>query len=169
MAGDLLFCPPPACGGREVGGHDRRCQLASTRALDFRGVPRHGIDLTACWRPRVGMVTHAVALAQSLLQLADARSLVLFSSRERVAGLEGEYEAVLSPHRHELANKLLWLPPVEAAAVLDAILYPYWPPPPRRRLDAPPAGLLVLDLAFRLCPAEVLWTLRADVGIVLPR
>jgi glycosyltransferase involved in cell wall biosynthesis len=114
------------------------------------------------------MVTHAVALAQSILERAEAGSLVLFSSRERVPGLDGGYEAVLSPHRHEVANKLLWLPPVEAAAGLDAILYPYWPPPPRRRAGAPPAAFFVHDLAFRLRPAEVPWQQRAYLGTVLP-
>ena len=50
---------------------------------------------------------------------------------------------LLSPHRHEVANKLTWLPSVEAAAGLDAIFYPYWPSPPRRRPDAPPAVVFV--------------------------
>ena len=131
-------------------------------------VTRLGVDLTACWRPRVGMVTHGIALAQAMVDLAEPRDLVLLSSRERVPGLSGEYEAVLSPHRHELANKLLWLPAVESDAGLDAILYPYWPPPPRRRVSAPPAAFFVHDLAFRLRPAEVPWQQRAYLGSLLP-
>lgn len=129
---------------------------------------RYGVDLTACWRPRVGMVTHAVALTQALLGAGTAADFVLFSSRERVPGLTGRSEAVLSPHRHELANKLLWFPAVESASALDAILYPYWPPPPRRRREAPPAAFFVHDLAFRLRPAEVPWQQRAYLGTVLP-
>lgn len=129
---------------------------------------RFGIDLTACWRPRVGMVTLAVELTRALLEVAPPASLVIFSSRGRVPGLEGGYEAVLSPHRHEVANKLLWMPSVEAMSGLDAILYPYWPAPPRRRADAPPAVSFVHDLAFRLRPDEVPWQQRAYLGTVLP-
>jgi glycosyltransferase involved in cell wall biosynthesis len=129
---------------------------------------RFGIDLTACWRPRVGMVTLAVELVRALLDLVPPRSLVVFSSRERVPGLSGEYEAVLSPHRHELANKLLWFPSLERTSAVDAILYPYWPPPPLRRAGAPPAAFFVHDLAFRLRPDEVPWQQRAYLGTVLP-
>jgi glycosyltransferase involved in cell wall biosynthesis len=75
---------------------------------------------------------------------------------------------VLSPHRSELANKLLWLPAVEPDAGLDAVLYPYWPPPPRRRASAPPAAFFVHDLAFRLRPDEVPWQQRAYLGSLLP-
>jgi glycosyltransferase involved in cell wall biosynthesis len=129
---------------------------------------RFGVDLTACWRPRVGMVTLAVELTRGLLELVPPGSLVVFSSRERVPGLIGDYEAVLSPHRHELANKLLWFRSVEAMSGLDAILYPYWPPPPLRRAGAPPAAFVVHDLAFRLRPDEVPWQQRAYLGTVLP-
>jgi glycosyltransferase involved in cell wall biosynthesis len=129
---------------------------------------RFGVDLTACWRPRVGMVTHAVELTRAVLEQAGSRTLVVFSSRERVPGLDGSYEAVLSPHRHEVANKLLWFPAVEAMSGLDAILYPYWPPPPRRRRAAPPAAGFVHDLAFRIRPDEVPWQQRAYLGTVLP-
>ncbi|HEY8759338.1 MAG TPA: glycosyltransferase family 1 protein [Candidatus Dormibacteraeota bacterium] len=127
-----------------------------------------GIDLTACWRPRVGMVTHALALTGALLEKGGPESFTVFSSRERVAGLTAGYQAVFSPHRHEVANKLLWFPSVEAGSGLDAILYPYWPPPPRRRLGAPPAAFFVHDLAFRLRPDEVPWQQRAYLGTVLP-
>ena len=129
---------------------------------------RFGVDLTACWRPRVGMVTLAVELTRALLELVPPRSLVVFSSRERVPGLPGQYEAILSPHRHELANKLLWFPSLERMSALDAILYPYWPPPPLRRASAPPAAVFVHDLAFRLRPEEVPWQQRAYLGTVLP-
>lgn len=129
---------------------------------------RVGVDLTACWRARVGMVTHAVELTRAMLQLAPPGSMTIFSSRERVAGLAGEYEAILSPHRHEVANKLLWLRHVEAAAGLDAILYPYWPAPPRRAAAAPPAVMFVHDVAFALRPAEVPWQQRLYLGSVLP-
>lgn len=113
------------------------------------------------------MVTHAVELTRAMLRLAPAGSMTIFSSRERVAGLGGDYEAILSPHRHEVANKLLWLRHVEAAAGLDAILYPYWPPPPRRARWAPPAVMFVHDVAFRLRPAEVPWQQRLYLGSVL--
>src|SRR6202011_2152183 len=98
------------------------------------------------------MVTHAVALSRALLTLGGPESFTVFSSRERVPGLPQGYEAVLSPHRHEVANKLLWFPSVEAGSGLDAILYPYWPPPPRRRAGASPAAFFVHDLAFRVRP-----------------
>lgn len=127
-----------------------------------------GIDLTACWRPRVGMVTHALALSGALLEAGGPANFTVFSSRERVPGLPAGYQAVLSPHRHEVANKLLWFPFVEAGSGLAAILYPYWPPPPRRRPNAPPAAFFVHDLAFRLRPDEVPWQQRAYLGTVLP-
>ena len=114
------------------------------------------------------MVTHAVALTQALLRAESGADLVLFSSRERVPDLAGRYEALLSPHRHEVANKLLWFPSVESSSALDAILYPYWPPPPRRRPKAPPAAFFVHDLAFRLRPDDVPWQQRAYLGTVLP-
>ena len=124
-----------------------------------------GIDLTACWRPRAGMVTVALELARALHRRGVP--LTLLCSRERPAGFEGA-RAILSPHRHEVANKLFWLPQVEAAAGLDAILYPYWPPPPRRRRGAPPAVAFVHDLAFRLRPDEVPWQQRLFLGSLLP-
>src|SRR5262249_49838981 len=93
----------------------------------------------------------------------------LFCSRERPAGLNGAgCRAVLSPHRHEVLNKLRWLPAVEANASLDAMFYPYWPCPPRRRLAAPPAGMVVHDLAFRVRPREVPWQQRVYMGSILP-
>lgn len=124
-----------------------------------------GIDLTACWRPRVGMVTVSIELARAL----ERRGVpcTLFCSREPVAGLNGS-PTVLSPYRHEVANKLAWLPSIEAAAGLDAILYPYWPPPPRRRPGAPPAIAFVHDLAFRVRPDEVPWQQRLYLGTLLP-
>ena len=36
---------------------------------------RYGIDLTACWRPRVGMVTHAVELSRALLEVIKKNDL----------------------------------------------------------------------------------------------
>jgi glycosyltransferase involved in cell wall biosynthesis len=114
------------------------------------------------------MVTHALALSQALLEKGGPEHFTVFSSRERLTGLPDGYEAVLSPHRHEIANKLLWFPAVESGSGLDAILYPYWPPPPRRRPGAPPAAFFVHDLAFRLRPDEVPWQQRAYFGTVLP-
>jgi len=114
------------------------------------------------------MVTHALALSGALLEAGGPETFTVFSSRERVPGLPAGYEAVLSPHRHEVANKLLWFPSVEGASGLDAILYPYWPPPPRRRPAAPPSAFFVHDLAFRLRPDEVPWQQRAYLGTVLP-
>jgi len=129
-----------------------------------------GVDLTACWRPRVGMVTLSVDLTRALLAEGAAEEWTLFCSRERVPALaQAEARFVLSPHRHELPNKLTWLPAVEAAAGLDAILYPYWPSPPRRRRGAPPAVVFVHDLAFRVRPSEVPWQQRAYLGALFPR
>jgi len=131
----------------------------------IRGV---GVDLTACWRPRVGMVTLALELTTHLLELG-AHRYTLFCSRERPAGLKAApCRAVLSPYRHELVNKLRWLPSVEAEAGLDAVLYPYWPPPPWRRWNAPPVAVEIHDLAFRVRPDEVPWQQRAYMGSLVP-
>ncbi|HSR24700.1 MAG TPA: glycosyltransferase, partial [Candidatus Eisenbacteria bacterium] len=131
-----------------------------------------GVDLTACWRPRAGMLTVAVELTSAMLSAAGAgRRFTLFCSRERPAALNGagaSCRAVLSPHRHEVLNKLRWLPAVEADAGLDAILYPYWPCPPRRRPAAPPAVMMVHDLAYRARPREVPWQQRVYMGGVMP-
>src|SRR5919197_1864550 len=129
-----------------------------------------GVDLTACWRPRVGMMTVALELTLELLkQATDRCRLTLFCSRERPLGLESaSARFVLSPWRHEVLNKLRWLPAVEADAVHDAMLYPYWPAPPRRRAGAPPAAVFVHYLAFRVRPDEVPWQQRAYLGSVLP-
>ena len=128
---------------------------------------RFGIDLTACWRPRVGMVTASVELARALLEAGRQHDWVIFGSREPLPSLPAEW--VLSPHRQEVANKLLWLPGAEVRPGLDAILYPYWPSPPLRRPAAPPAVVAVHDLAFRLRPREVPWQQRLYLGRLLPR
>ncbi|HKF75434.1 MAG TPA: glycosyltransferase family 1 protein [Candidatus Dormibacteraeota bacterium] len=133
-----------------------------------------GVDLTACWRRRAGMMTVAMQLTEELLQRGGAdRQFTLFCSRERPAGLgtggAPPARAVLSPHRHEVLNKLRWLPAVEGEARLDVVLYPYWPCPPLRRPGAPPAVMIVHDLAFRIRPREVPWQQRAYMGSVLPR
>lgn len=132
---------------------------------------RFAIDVTACWRPqRVGMLTVAVELAKALVAGRGSDQYTLLCSRERPAALAGlDCEAVLSPYRHELALKTRWLPTVEAQLDGDAILYPYWPSPPRRRRDAPPAAVFVHDLAFKLRPAEVPWQQRLYMGAVLGR
>jgi glycosyltransferase involved in cell wall biosynthesis len=115
------------------------------------------------------MVTVALELTRHLLERAgEGRELVLFASRERPAGFEDvRARFILSPYRHEVANKLAWLPAVEAEAGLDGVLYPYWPCPPRRRRGAPPAAMFVHDLAFRVRPAEVPWQQRAYLGSIL--
>ena len=126
-----------------------------------------GVDLTACWRPRVGMVTLAMSLTAQLLEIGGSeRRFTLFCSQERPVGMD-EARAVLSPHRHEVLNKLRWLPAVEVEAGLDAMLYPYWPCPPRRRPGAPPAVMVVHDLAFRVRPREVPWQQRVYMGAIL--
>src|ERR671936_133002 len=95
-----------------------------------------------------------VDLTRALLRAGDGDAFTLFCSRERPGDLDAPTAtAVLSPHRHELANKLTWLPSVEGAAGLDVMLYPYWPPPPVRRPGGPPAATLVHDVAFRARPA----------------
>jgi alpha-1,3-rhamnosyl/mannosyltransferase len=97
------------------------------------------------------------------------RRYTLFCSRERPPALPVDgSRAVLSPYRHEVLNKLRWLPAVEADAGLDAILYPYWPCPPRRRPGAPPAVMVVHDLAFRVRPGEVPWQQRVYMGSIMP-
>ena len=130
---------------------------------------RFAIDVTACWRPRVGMVTVATELTAALVNSRGGDAYTLLCSRERPPSLAGlECEAVLAPYRHELALKLRWLPAVEGALESDAILYPYWPSPPRRSKSAPPAAVFVYDLAFKLRPNEVPWQQRLYFGAVLP-
>jgi len=132
-------------------------------------VSRFAIDVTACWRPRrVGMLTVAVELARALVAGRGADDITLLCSRERPPALAAlECEAVLPPYRHEVVLKGRWLPMVEPQLGCDAILYPYWPSPPRRRRGAPPAAIFVHDLAFRLRSAEVPWQQRAYFGTVL--
>jgi glycosyltransferase involved in cell wall biosynthesis len=129
---------------------------------------RFAIDVTACWRPRVGMVTVATELARALVSSRDGDAYTLLCSRERPPSLNDlDCDAVLAPYRHELALKLRWLPVVETQLGGDAILYPYWPSPPRREKGAPPAAIFVYDLAFRLRPAEVPWQQRVYLGSIL--
>jgi glycosyltransferase involved in cell wall biosynthesis len=132
-------------------------------------VARFAIDVTACWRPRrVGMLTVAVELSRALVADSDGDDYTLLCSRERPTYLAGlRCEAVLAPYRHEVALKARWLPTVETQVGCDAILYPYWPSPPWRRRDAPPAAVFVHDLAFRLRPVEVPWQQRAYLGTVM--
>jgi glycosyltransferase involved in cell wall biosynthesis len=132
-------------------------------------VSRFAIDVTACWRPqRVGMVTVAVELARALVAGRGADTFTLLCSRERPPALADlDCEAVLAPYRHEVLLKARWLPTIEPQLGCDAILYPYWPSPPRRRPGAPPAAIFVHDLAFRLRPSEVPWQQRLYFGTVL--
>ena len=125
--------------------------------------------MTACWRPRrVGMTTVTVELTRALVAGRGSDEFTLLCSRERPPALEGlDCEAVLSRYRHELALKALWLPAVETQLSCDAILYPYWPSPPRRRAGAPPAAICVYDLAYKLRPAEVPWQQRAYMGSIM--
>jgi glycosyltransferase involved in cell wall biosynthesis len=116
----------------------------------------------------VGMLTVAVELARALVAGRGANDFTLLCSRERPPALADlDCEAVLAPYRHEVVLKARWLPMVEPQLGCDAILYPYWPSPPRRRRGAPPAAIFVHDLAFRLRPAEVPWQQRAYFGTVL--
>ncbi len=130
---------------------------------------RFAIDVTACWRPqRVGMTTVAIELSKALVAHRGKDEFVLLCSRERPAALvDLECEAVLSPYRHEVNLKARWLPNIEPHLEADAILYPYWPSPPFRRHEAPPAAIFVHDLAFKLRPQEVPWQQRAYMGTVL--
>src|SRR5207302_10220270 len=115
------------------------------------------------------MLTVAVELAKAMVEHRAGDQFALLCSRERPAALADlDCEAVLAPYRHEVALKTRWLPKVETEVGADAILYPYWPSPPRPRRDAPPAVVFVHDLAFRLRPAEVPWQQRLYLGTVLP-
>lgn len=135
---------------------------------------RVGVDLTACWRARVGMVTFALGITEGLLSVDPDLSLVLFCSRERPPALriaaadEERVGMLLSPLRHEVRQKLQWLPGVETQAGVDTVFYPYWPPPPRRHAGAPPAVTMVHDLAFRVRRQEVPWQQRLYLGLLLP-
>src|ERR1700680_1718677 len=114
------------------------------------------------------MITVAIELSKALVARREKDHIVLLCSRERPQALDGlDCEAVLSPYRHEVNLKMHWLPAVEPKLESDAILYPYWPSPPFRRHDAPPAAIFVHDLAFRLRPHEVPWQQRAYMGTIL--
>jgi glycosyltransferase involved in cell wall biosynthesis len=114
------------------------------------------------------MVTVAVELSKALVAARDGDAITLLCSRERPPALAGlDCEAVLAPYRHEVVLKARWLPMIETQVGADAILYPYWPSPPRRRPGAPPAAVYVHDLAFRLRPAEVPWQQRLYMGTVM--
>ena len=116
----------------------------------------------------MGMLTVAVELAKALVEARGDDRFTLLCSRERPAGLEDmNSEAVLAPYRHEVLLKTRWLPKVETQLGANAILYPYWPSPPRRQPGAPPAVVFVHDLAFRLRPAEVPWQQRLYMGTLL--
>lgn len=114
------------------------------------------------------MLTVAVELSKALVAARGDDEFTLLCSRERPAALAGaDCEAILAPYRHELALKARWLRAIEPLLDCDAILYPYWPSPPFRHRDAPPAAVFVHDLAFRLRPAEVPWQQRVYMGTVL--
>ncbi len=138
------------------------------------GPLRLGVDLTACWRERVGMVTFAVGITEALLAADPGLSLVLFCSRERPRALrirpqdERRVGAMLSPFRHEVPQKLQWLGGAETGAGVDTVLYPYWPPPPRRAPGAPPAVTMIHDLAFRVRSDDVPWQQRLYLGSLMP-
>jgi glycosyltransferase involved in cell wall biosynthesis len=114
------------------------------------------------------MVTVAIELSKALAANRGKDEITLLCSRERPAALADlKAEAVLSPYRHELALKLRWLPAVEPQLDCDAILYPFWPSPPFRLPEAPPAAIFVHDLAFRVRPKEVPWQQRVYMGTIL--
>jgi glycosyltransferase involved in cell wall biosynthesis len=116
------------------------------------------------------MLTVAVELSKALVARSGKDAFTLLCSRERPTLLEDlRCEAVLSPYRHEIALKTRWLPTVEPQLDADAILYPFWPSPPFRHPDAPPAAIFVHDLAFRIRPQEVPWQQRAYMRAVLGR
>ncbi len=115
------------------------------------------------------MLTVAIELSRALIAGSRSDRFVLLCSRERPDALHDlDCEAVLSPYRHELVLKSRWLPAIEPQLDAAAILYPYWPSPPRRRPGAPPAAIFVHDLAFRIRPTEVPWQQRLYLGTVLP-
>jgi len=116
------------------------------------------------------MLTVAVELTRALVATRGGDEFVLLCSRERPESLKDlDCEAVLAPYSHELALKARWLPVVESQLDADAILYPYWPSPPFRLSNAPPAAIFVHDLAFHVRPAEVPWQQRMYFRVVLPR
>ena len=118
----------------------------------------------------MGMLTVAVELSKALVARTNKDDFTLLCSRERPASLENlKCEAVLSPYRHELALKTRWLPTVEPQLESDAILYPFWPSPPFRHRDAPPAAVFIHDLAFRIRPQEVPWQQRLYMRALLGR
>jgi glycosyltransferase involved in cell wall biosynthesis len=115
------------------------------------------------------MITVATELTRALVEGSPKDRFVLLCSRERPATLQGlDCDAMLSPYRHEVALKTRWIPDIEPLLESDAILYPYWPSPRRRRAGAPPAVIFVHDLAFRLRRDEVPWQQRLYFRAMLP-
>src|SRR3989442_14412515 len=103
---------------------------------------RFAVDVTACWRPRVGMVTVATELTRALVTQGNGDSYTLLCSRGRPESLRDlKCDALLAPYRHEVALKLRWLPAVERSLDSVATLYPSGPGPPRPTRAAPPAAL----------------------------
>jgi glycosyltransferase involved in cell wall biosynthesis len=93
---------------------------------------RIGIDLTAIWRPATGMETVAIEMTRALLRADRKNHYVLFFARKVHPAFEefaGRYEAVLGPLAHEALLKNLWFPKAAAAARLDYLHFPVFPPP----------------------------------------
>src|SRR3989442_13054841 len=114
------------------------------------------------------MITVALELARAMVLNRNGDTFTLLCSRERPPALADlDCEAVLAPYRHEVVLKARWLPKVETEVGANAILYPYWPSPPRARPGAPPAAIFVPDLPLRLPPAQVPWQQRLYIGTFL--
>jgi glycosyltransferase involved in cell wall biosynthesis len=93
---------------------------------------RIGIDLTSIWRPATGNEHLAMEMTHALLRTDPRNEYVLFFSRQvhpTFRSLAGRFESILAPLTQELLVKHIWLSRAVAAAKLDYMHFPTFPPP----------------------------------------
>ncbi len=93
---------------------------------------RIGIDLTTIWRPATGTENLAIEMTRALLRADQRNEYVLFFAKEihpRFAEFTKRFDAIVTRRSNELFLKNLWLPRVAAAAKLDYMHFPAFPPP----------------------------------------
>jgi len=93
---------------------------------------RIGIDLTALWRSATGMENVAIEMTRALLRRDLENRYVLFfggSVHPKLEEFAGQFEAILAPRWHDAQLKVAWFPRAMAAAKLDYLHFPVFPPP----------------------------------------
>jgi glycosyltransferase involved in cell wall biosynthesis len=111
-----------------------------------------GIDLTAIWRRETGVITVPIEIATRLLRIDTRNQYTLFFSKEihpAFRELRGTFEPVISPFRHEVLCKNLWLPLLPQIRQLDYLHFFAFPPP---WFCPCPHGWTFHDATAWLCP-----------------